>query len=122
MRPDAVFDCNVYVQAICRRNGPAAAAIRLVEENAITLHISKAVMQELRLTLTYPEIRDRNPLLTEAVVDEFLAKISFRAQMAREIPRVFHYKGIPPEIPKPANRRSVEIHQSSAGQVKKTNM
>jgi hypothetical protein len=30
-RPDVVFDCNVFLQAIARAGGPAAEALRAVE-------------------------------------------------------------------------------------------
>jgi len=90
-RPDVVFDCNVFLQAFARRSGPAAAALRLVERNAITLHISKPIIRELRRILADAEIRVRNPEVTDDSVQIFLQAISFRGVMHRGVPHVFDY-------------------------------
>jgi uncharacterized protein len=90
-RPDVVFDCNVFLQAIARSNGPAAQALRLVDQNEITLHISKPIIRELRLALEYPEIRRRNPQLTVEVVDTFMTHVAFRGVLLRHVPHVFDY-------------------------------
>ncbi|MEZ0267123.1 MAG: putative toxin-antitoxin system toxin component, PIN family [Phycisphaerae bacterium] len=84
-----MFDCNVLVQAVARGTGPAAAALRLVEANRITLHGSRAVLRELRATLAHPELRSRNPLLTDEVVEAFVARLLFRGQLCRDVPHVF---------------------------------
>jgi uncharacterized protein len=88
-RPDVVFDCNVFLQAITRPDGPAAHALRLVDQNEITLHISKPIIRELRLALEYPEIRSRNPNLTTEVVDAFITRVAFRGMLYRDVPHVF---------------------------------
>src|SRR4051812_49118882 len=98
-RPNVVFDCNVYVQAISRMNGPAAAALRLIEENRITLHLSKPILREIRRTLQYPEIRQRNPQVTEEVIDAFLARVSFRGILHRDVPHIFDYARDPDDEP-----------------------
>jgi len=90
-RPNVVFDCNIFSQAISRVNGPAAAALNLIEQNRITLHISKAILREVRRTLAYPEIRQRNPQVTDAVIDEFLARVAFRGVLHRDVPHVFDF-------------------------------
>ncbi|MGH9841931.1 MAG: PIN domain-containing protein [Blastocatellia bacterium] len=55
--PRAIFDCNVFVQAIANRNSPARKALRLFFDGAITLFVSRAVLQEIRDVLNRPEIR-----------------------------------------------------------------
>lgn len=90
-RPDVVFDCNVFLQAVARENGAAAQALRLVEQNAITLHVSRAILREVRRVLAYPEVREKNSHVTDDAVDAFLARVSFRGVFHREVPHVFDY-------------------------------
>jgi predicted nucleic acid-binding protein len=63
-RPDVVFDSNIFLQALARANGPSAEALRMVEQNRVTLHISGAILREVRRALAYPEVRRKNPALT----------------------------------------------------------
>ena len=91
LRPDVVFDCNVFLQAIVRSDGPAAAALRLVEHNAVRLHLNNAILRELRRTLAYPELRERYPAITDAVVNEFVNRVAFRAIVHRNGPHVFKH-------------------------------
>lgn len=98
-RPDVVFDCNTLFQAMSRANGPAAHALRLVEQNLITLHISKAVLRELRRILDYPELREKNPHLTREVIDEFLVRLVFRGVLQRDVPHIFTYPRDPEDEP-----------------------
>jgi putative PIN family toxin of toxin-antitoxin system len=98
-RPDVVFDCNVFLQAISRVNGPAAHALRLVEENAVTLHLSRAILRELRRTLAYPEIRQRNPHVTDEVIDSFITRLLFRGVLLRNVPHVVEHPRDPKDEP-----------------------
>lgn len=70
-RPDVVFDCNVFLQAISRVNGPAAQSLRLVEQNAITLYI-----------ITGKLFRQRFPSLHVVSPVDFVAAV-----MPKEAPR-----------------------------------
>jgi uncharacterized protein len=99
LRPDVVFDCNVFLQALARDKGPAGQAFRLVDQNAVSLHVSKAILSELRRILAYPEIRERNPHVTQSVIDSFLDHIRFRGTVHREIPRVMQYPRDPWDEP-----------------------
>ena len=90
-KPDVVFDCNVFLQAISRANGPAAEALRLIERNVVSLHLSRPILRELRRALAYPEIRQRNPHVTDEVIGAFLARVSFRGVLLRDVPHVFDF-------------------------------
>ena len=98
-RPDVVFDCNVFLQAISRANGPASQALRLVERSVVTLHVSKPIIRELRAILAYPEIRERNPQLTDDVVTTFVNRLLFRGILSREVPSVFTLSRDPDDAP-----------------------
>lgn len=98
-RPDVVFDCNILLQAISRESGPAAAALRLMEQNRIALHISKPIVQEFRRTLDYPEIRQRNPQVTVQRIESFIARLLFRGVLWRNVPHVLHLTRDPNDEP-----------------------
>jgi predicted nucleic acid-binding protein len=38
-----VFDCNILLQAIARKTGPAAACLRLAEEGLVQLLLSEEI-------------------------------------------------------------------------------
>ena len=98
-RPDVVFDCNIFLQAVARAGGPAARALQLIEQNAITLHVSRPILRELRRTLAYPEIRQKNPNVTDEMVDAFLSRVMFRGVFHRDVPHRFDYPRDPFDEP-----------------------
>src|ERR1700733_5010187 len=98
-RPDVVFDCNIFLQAISRTNGPAAEALRLVDQNVVTLHLSKGILRELRRTLAYPEIRQKNPHVTDDVVARFIDHLLFRGVLLRDVPHAFDFPRDPHDEP-----------------------
>jgi putative PIN family toxin of toxin-antitoxin system len=95
LRPGVVFDCNIYLQAISRANGPAAAALRLLETSRINVYLSRAIIREFRRTIEYPEIRQKNPHVTDELVAEFLDHLLFRGTLVRDVPHVFDYSRDP---------------------------
>ena len=64
-RPRVVFDCMVYLQATISESGPAAALLRLVDQDALSLFISHDILEEVCEVLSRPQIRKRNPDLTD---------------------------------------------------------
>ena len=60
-RPRVVFDCNVLVQACSNDAGPSGQALRLLERNQIEVYVSRSVLEELRLVLNYPSVRQKLP-------------------------------------------------------------
>jgi putative PIN family toxin of toxin-antitoxin system len=90
-RPDVVFDCNVFLQALARAKGPAAEALRLVEQNHLTLHLSRAILRELGRVLAYPEVQQKNPAVTDEGIDAFLSRISFRGVLHRIVPHIYDF-------------------------------
>jgi len=99
LRPDVVFDCNVFLQAVARVSGPAAEALRRVERNEVTLYLSRPILRELRTVLAYPEIREKNPHVTDPLVQEFLERITFRGVLIRDIPHVVRFPRDPHDEP-----------------------
>ena len=91
LRPDVVFDCNIFLQAVTRATGPAAEALRRVERNEVTLYLSRPVLRELRAVLAYPEIRAKNPHVTDSIVNEFIERVTYRSVLVRDVPHVVQF-------------------------------
>jgi len=90
-RPKVVFDCNVLLQAVARERGPAAECLRLIERNVATLYLSKPILREVRQILTDAVVQAENLALTSQLVDAFLRKIAYRAELIRDVPPLFDY-------------------------------
>jgi putative PIN family toxin of toxin-antitoxin system len=99
LRPDVVFDCNIFLQALTRASGPSAEALRCVERNEVTLYLSRQILRELQHVLEYPEIREKNPHVTDAIVAEFVNKIAYRGILVREVPHLVSYSRDPGDEP-----------------------
>jgi putative PIN family toxin of toxin-antitoxin system len=90
-RPRVVFDCNVLVQAISNRDGPAGQSLSLLDQNLIEVYASRASLKELRDVLQYASVRQKFPDLNEEIVAAFIQRFVFRATLLRHVPHVFDY-------------------------------
>ena len=70
-----VFDCNILLQAVARKAGPAAACLSLAEEGFVLLLLSEEILTELSEVLNRPKIRARYPELTDEMVECCLAGV-----------------------------------------------
>jgi putative PIN family toxin of toxin-antitoxin system len=86
-----VFDCNILLQAIARKTGPAAACLRLAEEGFVHLYLSEEILTELSEVLQRPRIRARYPELTDEIVENFLKALRSTAEIASDVPTRFSY-------------------------------
>jgi len=91
MRPRVVFDCMVYLQAIMSESGPAAALLRLVDNDEIDLFVSQEILDEVHDVLSRPKIRQKNPEITDERVEAFLSRISEKAVTLDDVPLHFFY-------------------------------
>jgi predicted nucleic acid-binding protein len=64
-RPRVVFDCMIFLQATASESGPAAALLRLVERNVLSLLVSREILDEVRDVLSRSKIRRNNPDITD---------------------------------------------------------
>jgi putative PIN family toxin of toxin-antitoxin system len=69
----------VFLQGTARDSGPAAALLRLWEDNAFTLLASGEVLLEIEDVLSRPKIRRVNPRLTERRVRDLMARLRHQA-------------------------------------------
>lgn len=90
-RLGVVFDCNILLQAVARKTGPAAACLRLAEEGFVQLRLSEEILTELAGVLTRPQIRSRYPELTDEIVEDFLKALRNTAEITSIVPKRFSY-------------------------------
>ena len=94
MTPDrlgVVFDCNVLLQAALNENGPAGECLRRLDQNRITVFVSRATVAELRDVLAYPAIRLRNPDLSDERAAAFIERLMYKATLVRRVRHVLDY-------------------------------
>ena len=83
----AVFDCMVFLQGAARRESPAGACLLLAELEAVELCLSEEILSEIR------------DVLSDELVQRFVAAIEKRAVVFPEVPRVFDYERDPKDEP-----------------------
>jgi putative PIN family toxin of toxin-antitoxin system len=93
--PHVIFDCNVFVQAIANEESAAARALDLLDEDAITLFISDAVLSEIQDVLSRPHIRQLMPNITDERVDALLRRLERKAIHIKNVPEEFRYERDP---------------------------
>ena len=90
-RLGVVFDCNILLQAVARKTGPAAACLRLAEEGFVHLRLSEEILTELSGVLKRPTIRARYHELTDEIVEDFLKRLRSTAEITSDVPARFSY-------------------------------
>ncbi len=91
MPPKAVFDCMVYLQAAAREESPAAACLRLAENNLVQLFVSSDILDEIRDVLSRPKIRVRFSELTDETVTAFVGRLRKTDELVESVPRRFAF-------------------------------
>jgi putative PIN family toxin of toxin-antitoxin system len=89
----------IFLQGAARRESPAGACLLLVELGAIELLLSHEVVTEIRGVLGRPRLREKFPVLTDDLVEHFVASVVHQATMIQEVPRVFEYSRDPKDEP-----------------------
>ena len=90
-RLGVVFDCNILLQAVARKTGPAAVCLRLAEEGFVQMHVSEEILTELSGVLNRPTIRARYPERTDEIVEDFLKGLRSTAEITSDVPKRFSY-------------------------------
>jgi putative PIN family toxin of toxin-antitoxin system len=98
-RPRVVFDCNVLLQAAARSQGPSADCLRLAEAGAVSLYVSRPIIQEVRRVLLDSIVRAENLRLNSVRVNAFLVRLTYRAIRIRNVPHVFDLPHDPKDEP-----------------------
>ena len=97
--PKAVFDCNIFLQALFAEDGPAAACIALVDARRVTLILSPETLAEAVDVLNRPQLRRKFRMLSEQRVREFLEHAQAVATMVAEVPQLVSFERDPKDKP-----------------------
>jgi putative PIN family toxin of toxin-antitoxin system len=97
--PFVVCDCMIFLQAVANENGPAAAVLRLLDQDAISLFVSEPILEEVRDVLSRAEVRARNKGITDARMYALLARLAEKAIAIKNVPEEFHYERDPDDEP-----------------------
>jgi putative PIN family toxin of toxin-antitoxin system len=89
----------VFVQALANAKGPAHACYQLVQSGMLCLHITPAVVAEVREVLGRSKLRKKLPSLTPEVVDAFLRDVESHAVLLSEVSDVFKFPRDPKDEP-----------------------
>ena len=84
-----VYDCMVFLQGALRETGPAYKCLRLAEERAVTLLVSRTTLDELREVLSRPSLREKSKNLTDDSVVRFLREVDSFSETVPEPPKAF---------------------------------
>ena len=84
----AVFDCNVFLQAITNTKSPARACVELVREKTVRLFVSEETLTELKDVLERPYIKDRFKLSMQTI-EEYIENLRNIAKVLTKVPKVF---------------------------------
>jgi predicted nucleic acid-binding protein len=93
--PSAVFDCNIFLQALIAEAGPAAACIALVDASRVTLILSPETLAEAVDVLSRAHLRRKFRTLTEERVREFLHHTLAVSVIVAEVPRLVNLERDP---------------------------
>ena len=98
-KPGAVFDCNLFLQAVGKGGNHAYRCLRLVEEGSLVLYMSEACLSEIDDVLRRPEVRAVFPMLDDARGDALMDWVRRHATMIDPVPHVFDYPVDPKDEP-----------------------
>ena len=90
-RPQVVFDCMIYLQALVSEMGPAAALLRLVDDQEISLFLSYEILEEIHDVLSRPKIRQKNVHITDDRIAAFVTRIAEKATIIDNVPQHFNF-------------------------------
>ena len=94
----AVYDCMIFVQAALRPQR-VHATMGLVEDGAVTLCVSPAILDEVQDVLARPTMRAKFPALTPDAVARFLEGVIARARLVADVPSAFALPRDPKDEP-----------------------
>ena len=93
--PRVVLDCNVFVQALANEESAAAKVVSLLDEDAITLFVSPAILAEMRDVFSRAYIRRLMPNITDERVNALFRRLNKKAVNIHNVPEEFHFERDP---------------------------
>jgi putative PIN family toxin of toxin-antitoxin system len=95
----AVFDCNIYLQALLNPNSPAAACFELARARRIVLCVSPQTLEEIREVLNRPFVFKLLPHTTPEMIQAFLEEVAHISRRIRYTPTDFAFSRDPKDEP-----------------------
>jgi putative PIN family toxin of toxin-antitoxin system len=89
---DAVFDTNIYLQAILSNKGAAFACWQMVENNEVRVFVKDAILAEIKDVFNRPKLRRNYPVLTDEKVNEIVKSIYSLAVIVEKIEDVYKFE------------------------------
>ena len=97
--PRVILDCMVFIQAVADEKSPAGRLLELLDEEKLTLYVSKLILAEVRYVLNRSDVRASLRELTDVAVEALFERLAHRATLIRQVPRRFIYPRDPKDEP-----------------------
>ena len=94
-----VFDCNIIWQSFFFGGGVSAKCKQLVDDCAITLLLSPAVLEECREVMTRPEFLEKFKTVSESLIERFLEHIAKKSSFHRSVTAHYTFPRDPDDEP-----------------------
>jgi len=91
----AVFDCNIFIQALLNPQGITAQCLDAVRNKRVKLYLSKAALDEIRDVILRPNILVRLPDATAEQIEAFIEDIINISSFIKIVPPSFKYERVP---------------------------
>jgi len=91
----AVFDCNIFIQALLNPKGIAGQCLDAVRNKKVELYLSKATLDEIRDVILRPNILTRLPDATTEQIEAFIENIINISSFIKIVPSSFKYERDP---------------------------
>ena len=89
---DAVFDTNIFLQAILSEAGPADACLQLVFNKRVRLVTTAAILQELETVITRPSLIAKYSKLRTERPRQLIDKIYSKAIVIEQSRRIYKFE------------------------------
>jgi putative PIN family toxin of toxin-antitoxin system len=86
----AVFDCNIYLQALGNKHGAAGQCLHAALAGQFLLFVDRPLLEELFEVVTRPTVARKLRVLPSAV-EELREQLRAKAVLVDVVPRVFQY-------------------------------
>jgi len=94
----AVFDCNIFLQALGNTAGPAGLCLQAVWDGRVALVVSPAILDELSDVASRPETLRKFPRLSSRYY-RLLQQLEVTATFVKNVPSIFAYARDPRDAP-----------------------
>jgi putative PIN family toxin of toxin-antitoxin system len=91
----AVFDCNIFLQALLNPHGIAAKCLDLVKTGSVRLFVSKDTLAGVNDVLFRPNILAKFPDISLEKVKAFIESITEITLLEKQIPKSFYFQRDP---------------------------